>query len=152
MLGAFQHSFRKRLRTAPKFYFIDVGIARALAKILAVPPLPSTSYYGELFEQFIVCECIKLASYFKPDYRFSYLKTETDVEIDLVVERPGEKLLLIEIKSSISVTQKDLRSMDEIAQDLGDCEVVCFSCDPRPKKIGGSMVYPWAIGIQQYFC
>ena len=70
MLEPFHHSFRKRLKLSPKFYFIDVGIARALARMLTLQPVESTSYYGELFEQFIVVECIKLASYFKSEYRF----------------------------------------------------------------------------------
>src|SRR3989338_6858277 len=52
-LESYRHSFRKRLRHAPKFYFIDVGIARALSKTLTVPPVASTNYNGDLFEQFI---------------------------------------------------------------------------------------------------
>ena len=89
-LQSYRYSFRKRLRHAPKFYFIDVGIARALSKTLTLPPIPSTHYYGDLFEQFIVTECLKLAGYNKSEYEFSYLRTENDVEVDLIVERPGE--------------------------------------------------------------
>ena len=151
MLEPFQHSFRKRLKLSPKFYFIDIGIARALARTLTLHPVKSTSYYGELFEQFIVVECIKLASYYKSEYRFSYLMTESNVEIDLVIERPGEKLLLIEIKSSDIVRKEDLTSLDSIASDMGNCEAICFSCEPRKKKIGEIMVYPWMEGIRKYF-
>lgn len=151
MLEPFQHSFRKRLKLSPKFYFIDVGITRALARMLTLEPVISTSYYGDLFEQFIVVECIKLASYYKSEYRFSYLMTESNVEIDLVIERPGKKLLLIEIKSSDSVRREDLSSLNMIANDMGNCEAICFSCEPRKKKIGDIMVYPWMEGIQKYF-
>jgi predicted AAA+ superfamily ATPase len=151
MLEPFHHSFRKRLKQSPKFYFCDVGIARSLARTLTVSPLPSTSYYGELFEQFIVVESIKLASYKKSEYRFTYLMTESNVEVDLIVERPGKKLLLIEIKSSRSVTKENLGSLQKIAADIGDCEAVCFSCDPRQKKIGDVTVYPWEIGLKKYF-
>lgn len=150
-LEPFHHSFRKRLKLAPKFYFIDVGIARALARILTLKPVKSTSYYGDLFEQFIVVECVKLASYFKAEYRFSYLMTEAGVEIDLVVERPGEKLLFIEIKSNDFLRKEDLASMEKIITDFGDCEAVCFSCEPRRKKIGKIMVYPWEEAIKHYF-
>jgi predicted AAA+ superfamily ATPase len=151
MLEPFQHSFRKRLKSAPKFYFIDVGIARALARNLTVPPVKSTSYYGELFEQFIVAECIKVAAYNKSEYRFSYLMTEAGVEIDLVVERPGKKILFIEIKSTNSVRHEDLTSIAKVVNDFGKCETVCFSCDPRQKKIGNIMVYPWQVGIKKFF-
>ncbi len=151
MLEAYRHSFRKRLRHAPKFYFIDVGIARALSKTLSIPPVRSTMYYGDLFEQFIVTECIKLAGYHQSEYQFSYLRTDNDVEVDLIVERPGEKLLLIEIKSKICVEQNDLKSLMNIASDFAECEAVCFSCDPQIKKINDVMIYPWEIGVKKFF-
>src|SRR3990167_5238546 len=54
------------------------------------------------------------------------LRTESDVEVDLIVERPGEKLLLIEIKSKKCVDQSDLKSLNNIASDFEKCEAVCF--------------------------
>lgn len=151
ILEPFQHSFRKRLKNSPKFYFVDIGIARALSRMLTLKPMKSTSYYGELFEQFIIIECFKLATYYKSEYKFSYLMTEAGVEIDLVIERPGEKILFIEIKSSIAVKKEDLISMNKIIKDFGECEAVCFSCDPRQKKIDDIMIYPWEKGIKKYF-
>lgn len=151
MLEPFHHSFRKRLRSSPKFYFIDIGISRALSRQLSLPPLKSTSYYGELFEQFIVTECIKLASYYKSEYRFSYVMTESSVEIDLVIERPGQKLLCVEIKSTADVRVEDLTAMAGLIDDMSDVEAVCFSCDPRIKKIGDITIYPWQLGIATFF-
>ena len=151
MLEPFHHSFRKRLKSSPKFYFVDVGITRALARMLSLKIIKSTSYFSELFEQFVVVECIKLSNYFKSEYKFSYLMTESGVEIDLVVERPGEKLLLIEIKSTDSVKKEDLSSMKKLVRDLGECEVVCFSRDSRKRKIGSITVFPWKQGIKKYF-
>lgn len=151
MLEPYHHSFRKRLKSSPKFYFMDVGVARALARTLTVKPVKSTSYYGDLFEQFIIVECIKLASYYKSEYRFSFLNTGADVEVDLIVERPGEALLLIEIKSSENVREQDLRSMGMIMKDLDNCEAICLSCDRWAKKFGEIKVYPWREGIVKYF-
>jgi len=151
VLEPWQHSFRKRLSLKPKFYFFDVGVTRALANMLTMPLNPRTSYFGELFEHFVILECKKLASYFQEDFRFSYLKTKDDAEIDLIVERPGQPLLCIEIKSSTSVRREDLRSLMELSKDLGECEAVCFSMDSRRKKIDGITVFPWQEGIRTYF-
>ena len=85
-LEPFQNSFRKRLSMKPKFYYFDLGVVRALKRQLSIPLQPSTSGYGEAFEHFIITECLKLASYYKPEFRFSYLHTKDDAEIDLVVE------------------------------------------------------------------
>ncbi len=150
-LEPFQHSFRKRLSKTPKFYFFDPGVVRALTAQLTLPLTPSTSYFGELFEHFIILQCKQLASYYHRDYRFSYLKTKDDVEIDLIVERPGLPLLFIEIKSSPQVQIEHLKTLKKIAVDFGNCEAICFSCDPYPKLIDGIRIFPWAEGIERYF-
>ena len=56
-LEPFHHSFRKRLSKTPKFYFFDPGVVRALTLQLNIPITPSTSYYGELFEHFVILQC-----------------------------------------------------------------------------------------------
>ncbi len=151
ILEPYKHSFRKRLSLSPKFYFFDVGVARSLARLMPVTPTEGTSYYGELFESFVVTECIKLANYYELDFKFSYLMTGAGVEVDLVVERPGQPLLLIEIKSSQEVQRESLTTLQNLSQDLQPCEAVCFSREKRKRKIGDITVYPWREGIEKYF-
>lgn len=150
-LPAFQHSFRKRLSQKPKFYFIDIGIARALSRTLASPVTPRTYEYGQLFEHFIILECYKCARYFFPDYRFSYLRTHDDLEIDLVIERPGKPLLMIEIKSTELVREDHVAALQKIAEELGDrVEAICFAQVPRALRFDRVTIYPWRDGIRQY--
>ena len=73
-LEPFHNSFRKRLVEKPKFYFFDPGVVRALSRSLSLLT-PKTPAYGEAFEHFILLEFIRLASYFQPDYRFSFIRT-----------------------------------------------------------------------------
>lgn len=150
-LEPFQHSFRKRLSKAPKFYFFDPGVVRALTSQLTLPLTRSTSQFGEIFEHFIILQCKHLASYYHREYRFSYLKTKDDAEIDLIVERPGLPILFIEIKSSENVQPSHLRTLHQIKSDFGICEAVCFSCDPYLKEINEIKVFPWDQGIRKYF-
>lgn len=149
-LEPFLHSFRKRLSHKPKFYFFDLGVTKALARTLTLELRPSTSAYGEAFEHFIILEALKLASYFKPEYRFSYIRTKDDMEIDLVVERPGQPLLLIEIKSSRQVREEDLKTLAVVAKDLGG-EAICLSNDLLPKTINDVQVLPWQQGLSHFF-
>lgn len=142
---------QKQLLSRPKFYFFDTGIKRALARELSLPIQPSTYQFGELFEQFIILECIKLASYQQRDYRFSYYMTKDGVEIDLVVERPGKPLLFLEIKSKDNVQEYDLKELRMVKRDLPDAEYACFSNDEYKKKIDGVGVYPWREGLKQLF-
>ncbi len=151
LLEPFRHSFRKRLKSAPKFYFFDVGVTRALARMLSVLPKPGTSYYGDLFESFVIVEIFKLATYYQPEYKFSYFMTGAGVEIDLIVERPNQPLLLIEIKSSSEVHVDDLRNLRQISKELGPCEAICLSNEARKKKMEDIIIYPWQQGIAHYF-
>jgi len=156
-LNPFNSSFRKRLSSKPKFYFFDTGVTRALRNILNVPLEKSTSLYGETFEHFIILECIKLASYFRPDYRFSYIMTKDDAEVDLVVERPGKPYLFIEIKSSENVSEIALNTLSRLASDFNEldqigCEALCFSNDKYVRKLSsGVLIYPWREGLREFF-
>lgn len=150
-LEGYKHSFRKRLLTKPKFYFFDLGITRALARMLSVPLVPRTSAYGEAFEHLIILECLKLRDEFYSEYRFSYLQTKDDAEIDLVVERPGQPILLIEIKSTTHITRETISSFIHLVQDFGTCEAVCFCDDPLEKVIDNVRVLPWKVGLKRYF-
>jgi predicted AAA+ superfamily ATPase len=120
-------------------------------QMLTVPPKEGTSYYGELFESFVIIECRKLASYFHFEYKFSYLMTGAGVEVDLIVERPGRPKLLIEIKSCREVNQKNIHALQKIGEEIGDCEVVYFINEPRRRKVGAATIYPWAEAVRYYF-
>lgn len=150
-LHPFQHSFRKRLSKKPKFYFFDTGVVRALTRLVEIPLTEGTSGFGDAFEHFIINQCIQLASYRHRNYRFSYLETKDDAEIDLVVERPGQKTLFIEIKSATLVEGRHLSSLKTLARDFGTCEAICLCREQHAKIIEGVAVYPWAEGIKKYF-
>ena len=151
LLHGFKHSFRKRLNTRPKFYFFDPGVKRALTRTLTIPIKEGTFAYGDAFEHLMILECIKLASYYKSEYQFSYLRTKDDAEVDLVVERPGKSVLFIEIKSSTHITREDLRTFINLTKDFGKCEAICLSNDPYEKIIEGVKVMPWKKGLKKYF-
>jgi len=151
MLEPYHGSLRKRVHQKPKFYFFDTGIVRALAHHLTLPLLPSTSAYGYAFEHFIINECIRLASYYKKDFQFSYLRTVTDLEIDLIIERPGQSTLLIEIKSTREVTKPMLKALGLLKNEIPNAEAWCLSNDPYAKKFDDLLVLPWQQGLENIF-
>lgn len=151
LLEPYHGSFRKRLSGKPKFYFFDTGITRALAKLTTVPLLPQTNGYDNAFEHFIILECFRLADYFRKDFRFSYLRTTSDAKIDLIVERPGQPLLCIEIKSSDDIRPSDIRTFQRLCRDIPNCEAICLSNDKYAKIIDKVTVFPWQQGLQKYF-
>jgi len=151
-LEPYHDSFRKRLSHQPKFYLFDTGVTRALAFLTDVKLENKTHAYGNAFEHFIVLECIRLSSYHRLQYKFSYLRTQDDVEIDLVIERPGKPLLCIEIKSSAEISPSHISSFISITKDLKNAEAICICNDIYTKKIEHVLVMPWKIALQNYFC
>lgn len=151
LLEPFHHSFRKRLSNKPKFYFFDMGVVRALSHLMGVPIVPQTYDHGNAFEHFIILECMRLANYYNKEYRFSYLRTVNDAEIDLIVERPGKPLLCIEIKSARHIDAVDINVLRKLCKDLPNSEAICLCNEKYPKQIDNVTVLPWQQGLKQYF-
>lgn len=116
-----------------------------------MPLTEQTSSYGDAFEHFIILQCIQLANYFHRDYRFSYLATKDGAEIDLVVERPGKKILFIEIKSNQNIETRHIKTLQTLASEHGNCEAICLSRDPLRKQLDNITVFPWQEGIKIFF-
>ena len=77
--------------------------------------------------------------------------TSSDAEIDLIIERSGRCPIFLAIKSKECVDEHDLSRLLQLSQEFGDCEALCLSQDPRKKKIGHAMVYPWQEGLVSIF-
>lgn len=147
LLPAWHGSLRKRQRMNPKFYFFDPGVARALAGTVHIPLQPGTYAYGEAFEHLVILELMRLADYAEKDWRFSYLQTKDGAEIDLIVERPGLPTVLVEIKSSDTITDRDTAPLRRFVKDFPDAVAFCLSRDPHARLHDGIRCFSWMEGI-----
>ncbi len=154
LLGFFLHSYqksvRKQQRVAPKFYFFDLGIKKALQKTLTTQFVPQTSEWGISFEHLIICEFIRLNDYYEKDFQFSYLLTKDDFEIDLIIERPGKKNIFIEIKSAQQVHAQELSKFTNFVHEQKTIGYV-LSNDPSARIENRIKFLPWQAGIKEIF-
>jgi predicted AAA+ superfamily ATPase len=148
-LEPYHRSIRKQQRQNPKFYFFDLGVERALEGILTQELILGTHGFGRAFEHFIVVEAMRLNEYFQKDYRFYYLRTKDDAEIDLIIERPGLPTVLVEIKSTAQVTERHTKTVERFLKDFKNGIGYCFSLDPKSRKIGNVHVVPWDKGFEE---
>lgn len=151
LVEPYHTSVRKRQKEAPKFYFFDCGVQRALSDRLTQPVTKSTYEYGKLFEHFIILELKRLSEYKRNDFRFSYLRTKDDAEIDLIIERPGKKTVLLEIKSAERVTADMVRTLNVFYKDMHNVECICLSNDEKHQRIGAVSCIHWIEGINLIF-
>lgn len=149
VLPAFHRSIRKQQRAAPKFYFFDTGVRRALQRATGSELTEGTYGYGEAFEHFVFLEMVRLNHYRNTEWNFSYLQTKDGAEIDVVVDRPSLPLALVEIKSTARVTHREVSTLNRFVSDLSPCEAFCLSRDPYEKKIDSVRCLPWEKGIME---
>ena len=149
-LDAFHESVRKRQALKPKFYFFDLGVKRSLEHTLTVHLLPQTFAFGEAFEHFVICEIMRLNSYYARDFSFSFLRTKDDAEVDLIVDRPGKKRIYVEIKSSEQISQETCRPFAALSKDSLATPLM-LSRDPHSKSFGAVHCRFWKDGIHEIF-
>ncbi len=143
-LPSFHESVRKAQRSAPKFFLFDNGVKRSLDRTLVSKLVPRTSAFGDAFEHFIVMELVKGASYKRLDWRFSYLRTKEDVEIDLIIDRPGKPRAMIEVKSKEKITPADVKSLETLGKDTdARADRFLVSLDKNNQQIGSTRALYW---------
>lgn len=150
-LEPFHQSVRKRQSQKSKFYFFDLGVKRSLERTLNIPISEQTYAFGDAFEHFFILECFRLNDYYLKDFRFSYLRTKDDFEIDLIIDRPGLKRLFIEIKSTIHLDQIEVNKYKRIKKDLGDVELWFVTREKLKRTLDGFKILPWKEALKNLF-
>lgn len=120
-----------------------------MERTLSVPLLPQTFAFGNSFEHFVITEIFRLCEYRKNDYQLSYLLTKDNVEIDMIIVRPGQPDLLIEIKSTDKVQKENYKSLKEIMKDWdAPCEAQVWSLDSYEKRDDQIHCLHWIEGLK----
>ncbi len=150
-LEPYEHSVRKRQSQKSKFYFFDCGVTRALQNQLKLDLTEQTISYGNLFEQLVILEFIRINDYTESRYKFSYLLTSGDAEIDLVIERPGQPTVLVEIKSNTQNNIDDARNLKNLGSKFKNPEMFVLNNATKPLIYDGIKFVNWKLGIKEIF-
>ena len=153
MLEPYHASLRKRQRANPKVYFFDLGIVRALTHDFSLDVSPSSLGFGCRFEHFLICELFRLNHYFRKNYNFSFIresyKNGNSKEVDIVLERPGLPLALVEIKSTNCIREDHLVGLKYFASKYPKAELYCLSLDNTCKQSEKVKCLHWQKGIEE---
>ncbi|MBI3535831.1 MAG: DUF4143 domain-containing protein, partial [Deltaproteobacteria bacterium] len=150
-LPSYHPSIRKSQLSHPKFYFFDPGVIRALSRTLAGNIVSGTSLYGDAFEHWVILEIYRLNEYTGSDYRLSYFATKEGSEVDLVLDKPGFPVILIEIKSSTRVDEREVNKLARISKDFKNAKVYYVSQDMSHLKIGSVICLHWQELLKELF-
>ncbi len=151
-IEAWTSSARKQLRHSPKFYFFDCGVLNATRGELKTELKESSYRYGKLFETFIITELIRLNDYYESDYKFYYWRTNTGMEVDIILSRGvNEKPIAIEIKSKSAPGNEDCRGLVSFSSENPSARLICICTSPHSYQLGNIEVLPWKEAMETVF-
>ena len=140
-LPPFFANVRKRLVKSPKVYVRDSGIVHRLLRLDDDEAVLGHPVAGASWEGFVVETLLRAA----PELtQASFYRTATGVEIDLVLELPGDRLWAVEIKRGLApaVGKGLLTALEDVQPDQA---FLVYGGDERYPKEGGLE----AIGLRE---
>lgn len=115
-MTAYAGRTRKRLLTAPRFFFFDLGVRNAAAEMAVEARLPD-ELGGPLLEHWVAQELLARSSYSGRGHRVSFWRTTYGVEVDFVWEGPREDLP-IEVKWTARPRPTDARHLETFLDEF----------------------------------
>ena len=132
---------RKRLTKSCRWLLFDLGVRR-LAADEAVKLTPQR--LGQLFEQFVGLELIRVARRDFPDVRVHFWRDADGPEVDWVLRR-GDTLVPIEVKWTDVPQARDMRHLRVFLDEYSAAREAYVICRvPRPVRLAdGVLALPW---------
>jgi len=115
LLSPYYRNLGKRVLKNPKVYFLDVGLVCYLMGIQNEKHLLNGPMAGQLFENFVIQEVIKLHYNNGKRTNIYYLRTHNQLEIDLIIEKYPE-IYPIEIKLTKTMNTGMTKSLERFVK------------------------------------
>jgi len=109
-----------RLTKASKIHLSDTGLLSHLLGVNTKRLTLDRTLGGQLLETFTVNEVIKLTSWSTIQPRIFYFRTVAGKEVDIILENASGQCVAIEVKSSASLTNKDIEGIRCFREAAGD--------------------------------
>jgi predicted AAA+ superfamily ATPase len=143
-LPPYQGSGRSRILKTRKFYFFDVGVRNAVARLPLDRRLLAIEG-GHLLEHWVGCELMARLGYLGRSWRLSFWRTTDGAEVDYVLETPKE-VIPIEARFTQNPRPADAAGIEHfITRHPGRVKrgyLVCRS--RRPEQLSRHvMAIPW---------
>lgn len=137
-------NIKKRLVKSPKIYLRDTGILHKLLNIADFESLLGNPILGASWEGFVAENIITTLS---NKWQYSYYRTSTQAEIDLILEGPGNEIWAIEIKRSAAPALS--KGFHTACEDVGATRKFVVYAGTEPFPMSGNTEAIGLIGFLQ---
>lgn len=118
LVPPFYENFGKRLLKSPKVYFVDSGLACHLLGIDGTAALQKSTFLGPLFEGFVAAEIAKLQVNRGRRVELYFFRDQQGLEVDFLVPGEAQRLALVEVKASRTVTPAMAQPLARLAASI----------------------------------
>lgn len=115
-LPSWERNPGKRMVKAPKVFLPDSGLLAHLAGLTQDTLVSGSGLPGGLVETYVLGELLKHLAFSDKGLTLSHYRTQTNIEIDFVLENRMGKLTGIEVKASSSVDGKDFKALRHLKE------------------------------------
>jgi hypothetical protein len=113
-------NFTSRLTKAPKVHVNDTGLISFLLGIDSKRLKDDHTLAGQVLETFVVTEILKQAAWSDVQPKLYHFRTDAGKEVDIILEDTRGRCIGIEVKTSVSVTAKDIVGLKAFQDALGE--------------------------------
>jgi len=143
-LPAWQETAKRKPVQVHKFFFFDVGVARALQGGGTLRE--NSAEFGIAFESFMFHELRAYA-----DYRLGrrgemlhYWRSKSGFEVDFILS--GKTA--IEVKATRNVSSRDLKGLRALSEE-GKMRQICVSRETERRVVDGIEILPWRLFLKR---
>ena len=116
LLPPYYDNLGKRAIKSPKIYFYDTGLVAHLCGILNQDVYERGPMKGEIFENYIIAECLKQLSHRKIHSKLYFYRSSDGKEIDLIIDHRSH-LDFVEIKAGETFASRMTHTMEELSDE-----------------------------------
>ena len=113
-------SAEKRLVKSPKVYMIDSGMVSFLQGMTVERLLAEPLFTGHILENFVWQELTKQATWSNLYVDIYHFRTDTGVEVDIVLEDMMGRVVGIKLKNSDTVKGHDFKGLEYLQEKFGN--------------------------------
>ncbi len=133
-ISPFYENFGKRLIKSPKIYFVDSGLACYFLGIESENMLRKTTFWGQMFEGFVASEIIKHQINSGKRRELYYFRDQQGLEVDFIIPKGPDSLLVLEAKASRSVKPAMTASLNKLSRSISRYKVEKYVIYLNPPK------------------
>lgn len=137
---------RQLITSAPKFYFFDTGIVRALKNNSTFTALKGPDV-GHAVEHYIFLELLAYKELTHADFDIKYWRTKSGIEVDFILK---QGTVAIEVKTSQPIEKKDIRGLIEFSKENKTERRIMVSFEPRKRMMSTDNITIEVFPIEEF--